>query len=80
MGTDGSMQEIAEMPYADSYEHNGEIYAMGASVVCIGRDRIQSFDTAKGSWQNWALPRQLAHDSSNSWVKHCGSWALAWLK
>jgi len=80
VGVDGSMQEIAQMPCADSYEHNGEVYAMGEDVVCIGRDHIQAFNMAKGSWRKWELPGQLGRDNSNSWVKHCGSWALAWLK
>merc|ERR1719277_2192970 len=78
-GADGRISELSQMPMADSFEHNGEIYPMGDQVVCIGRDHIQAFNVASSSWQTWRLPRQLGQDSSNSWVKHCGSWALAWL-
>eukprot|EP00747_Dinoflagellata_sp_TGD_P220417 gnl/TRDRNA2_/TRDRNA2_92412_c0_seq1.p1 gnl/TRDRNA2_/TRDRNA2_92412_c0~~gnl/TRDRNA2_/TRDRNA2_92412_c0_seq1.p1 ORF type:complete len:473 (+),score=56.30 gnl/TRDRNA2_/TRDRNA2_92412_c0_seq1:6-1424(+) len=74
--SDGSISEISQMPLADSFEHNGEIYPMGDNVICIGRDHIQSFNVASSSWRNWQLPRQLGQDSSSSWVKHCGSWAL----
>lgn len=76
---DCKIEEIVQMPLTDSFEHNGEIYQMGNCVVCIGRDHVQAFDVVSSSWQTWALPRQLCEDSSNSWVKHCGSWALAWL-
>lgn len=79
---DGSdISEVSQMPLADSYEHNGEIYPMGESVVCIGRDHIQAFHMGGpiSKWQNWRLPRELSQDNSSSWTKHCGSWALAWL-
>lgn len=74
-----SVAEIACLPFADSFEHNGELYVMGDRVVCIGRDHIQVFDLPKRSWQTMRLPEELCNDRSNSWVKHCGSWALAWI-
>lgn len=73
------LHQVAEMPLADSYEHNGEIYPMGNGVVCIGRDHVQAFDLASERWQTWRLPHALGQDNSSSWTKHCGSWALAWL-
>eukprot|EP00928_Gymnodinium_smaydae_P043377 TRINITY_DN29073_c0_g1_i3.p1 TRINITY_DN29073_c0_g1~~TRINITY_DN29073_c0_g1_i3.p1 ORF type:complete len:401 (-),score=30.82 TRINITY_DN29073_c0_g1_i3:194-1396(-) len=76
---DGSIEEVSAMPFADSFEHNGEIYPVGPNVVCIGRDHIQVYNASSSSWKNWRLPRQLGQDDSSSWVKHCGSWALAWL-
>lgn len=78
-GSAGNISEISQMPFADSFENNGEIYQMGENVVCVGRDGIQAFNVLSATWQTWQLPRQLSQDSSNSWVKHCGSWALVWL-
>lgn len=80
-GADGTsgISELSTMPLADSFEHNGEIYPMGQKVVCIGRDHIQAFDVVSCSWLTWQLPRELGQDDSSSWVRHCGSWALAWL-
>lgn len=76
----GLMTEIAQMPFADSYEHSGEIFPVGNSkVLCIGRDRVQTFDLESGRWQTCPLPKQLRNDKSNSWVKHCGSWAMTWV-
>ncbi|CAK0813909.1 unnamed protein product [Prorocentrum cordatum] len=78
-GRDGAIEELSRMPLADSYEHNGEIYPIGASVVCVGRDHVQAFHPGSGAWRTWPLPRELRQDGSSSWVKHCGSWALACL-
>lgn len=49
----------------------------GRFLVCIGRDHVQMFDMELASWQTWPLPQELSMDDSNSWVKHCGSWAVA---
>lgn len=79
-GLNWGVAELSRFPCSDSFEHNGEIYPMGeGNVVCIGRDHIQAFSFATSTWQRWPLPKQLAQDGSNSWVKHCGSWSMAWL-
>eukprot|EP00927_Polykrikos_kofoidii_P062895 TRINITY_DN57699_c0_g1_i1.p1 TRINITY_DN57699_c0_g1~~TRINITY_DN57699_c0_g1_i1.p1 ORF type:complete len:419 (-),score=29.15 TRINITY_DN57699_c0_g1_i1:191-1447(-) len=72
------ISEVTTFPRADTFENTGEIYTMGNEVVCIGRDHIQAFDLLQSSWRTWPIPRELLDDSSGSWVKHCGSWALAW--
>ena len=73
------VSELSVLPFADSFEHSGQIYVMDHACVCIGRDHVQMYDMPDASWQTWPLPREIGNDSSNSWVKHCGSWALAWL-
>lgn len=76
----GAIEEVAQIPAADSFEHSGELHPVGDElVVCIGRDHVQAYSTKQRSWQNWQLPPQLRSDGSSSWVKHCGSWALAWI-
>lgn len=77
LGGDTSICELAVFPFADSFEHSGEIFPMAEDIVCIGRDHIQAFNMSQGSWRRWRLPPELGNDGSNSWVKHCGSWALA---
>jgi hypothetical protein len=72
--------EISSMPFADSFEHSGELYALADNIMCIGRDHLQVFNMSKRSWTTMHLPRELNNDGSNSWVKHCGSWALAFLQ
>lgn len=79
LADNGSFSFLSKLPLADSFEHNGELYQLGHQVVCVGRDHIQLFDMDSSSWQTLALPRELFNDSSNSWVKHCGSWAMAFL-
>lgn len=76
---DGSVVELAVMPLADSFEHGGEIFLAGQELFCVGRDHVQSYDAGHNSWKSWRLPRELANDSSSSWTKHCGSWAMTWL-
>eukprot|EP00435_Cladocopium_sp_Y103_P030911 s628_g7.t1 len=73
------VEELSTLPCSDSFESLGEIFQMGAGrfLVCIGRDHVQMFDMELGSWQTWPLPQELSRDDSNSWVKHCGSWAVA---
>mmetsp|Transcript_74103 Transcript_74103/g.141027 ORF Transcript_74103/g.141027 Transcript_74103/m.141027 type:complete len:453 (-) Transcript_74103:60-1418(-) len=72
--------EVAQIPAADSFEHSGELHPVGNElVVCVGRDHVQAFSTKHRSWQNWPPPSELRSDGSSSWVKHCGSWALAWI-
>uniref|UniRef100_A0A7S2LXE5 Uncharacterized protein n=1 Tax=Zooxanthella nutricula TaxID=1333877 RepID=A0A7S2LXE5_9DINO len=75
----GSFAELSTLPCADSFEHNGELYMLGEEVFCIGRDHVQAFQLSTRTWRSWPLPRELRADSSNSWVKHCGSWAFTWL-
>jgi len=72
--------EVDVLPLADSFEHSGELHLAGSKLVCIGRDHIQAFDFERRSWKTWQLPRELSDDQSNSWVKHCGSWTLAWIE
>lgn len=72
--------EIDALPLADSFEHSGELHVVGSRVVCIGRDHIQAYDFERATWKAWRPPRELSDDQSNSWVKHCGSWALAWIE
>eukprot|EP00930_Biecheleria_cincta_P084789 TRINITY_DN74220_c0_g1_i1.p1 TRINITY_DN74220_c0_g1~~TRINITY_DN74220_c0_g1_i1.p1 ORF type:complete len:381 (-),score=35.62 TRINITY_DN74220_c0_g1_i1:42-1184(-) len=72
--------EVGQMPFADSFEHTGELHSVGnEQVVCIGRDHIQAYSMKRATWQTWPLPREIGNDGSSSWVKHCGSWALAWI-
>lgn len=72
-----SIAEVATFPLTDSFEHNGEVYSSGSSLLCVGRDHVQIYDTVTAAWRVLRLPAQLLEDSSSSWVKHCGSWALA---
>lgn len=74
-----SWRFVDRLPLADSFEHNGELYQMGHHLVCVGRDHIQMFDMLASSWQTFRPPLQLQDDSSSSWAKHCGSWALAFM-
>lgn len=79
----GGTQEASEvhaLPLADSFEHSGELHLVGSGLVCIGRDHVQAYDFERASWKAWRLPRELNDDQSTSWVKHCGSWALAWIQ
>ncbi|CAJ1334667.1 unnamed protein product [Effrenium voratum] len=69
------VQEVAELPHADSFESLGQIFPSKLGVVCLGRDHVQIFGVTGRTWQSWPLPQELARDESNSWVKHCGSWA-----
>lgn len=72
--------EVTQLPLPDSFEHSGELHPVGDEfIVCIGRDHVQAYCYRQASWQSWPLPTQLRNDGSNSWVKHCGSWALAWM-
>lgn len=72
------VEELSTLPLSDSFESLGEIFQMGGRfLVCIGRDHVQMFDMELASWQTWPLPQELSMDDSNSWVKHCGSWAVA---
>lgn len=74
------LAELSVMPFADSFENSGDLFRYGTDeVLCIGRDHLQAFHLTRRTWQTWQLPRELSCDSSNSWVKHCGSWAVAWL-
>lgn len=75
----GQVEELARLPLADSFESLGELFHMGHHLVCIGRDHVQIFDQKECSWQTWPLPEELSRDESNSWVKHCGSWAVAFV-
>lgn len=77
----GLMTEIAKFPFADSFEHSGEIFPLqeGKKLLCIGRDRVQIYDLLSGQWKTFPLPKALKNDQSNSWVKHCGSWAMTWV-
>ncbi|CAL1165753.1 unnamed protein product [Cladocopium goreaui] len=80
MRMEGKLQveELSTLPLSDSFESLGEIFQMGGRfLVCIGRDHVQMFDMELASWQTWPLPQELSMDDSNSWVKHCGSWAVA---
>merc|ERR1712083_114238 len=36
-GASGTIEELAKFPFADSFEHNGEVYPMGDSICCVGR-------------------------------------------
>lgn len=74
------ISEICSLPFADSFEHNGELYAVSNDIVCIGRDHVQIFNMPQSSWKTIPLPRELGSDNSSSWVKHCGSWALAFTR
>ncbi|CAE7619025.1 unnamed protein product [Symbiodinium sp. CCMP2592] len=71
------VEELAVLPLADSFENLGEIFDLGGSLACVGRDHVQAFDMTAGTWQRWPLPAELAVDGSSSWAKHCGSWAVA---
>ncbi|CAE8584127.1 unnamed protein product [Polarella glacialis] len=78
-GSRAPLRELAALPLADSFEHSGELYMIGKQLVCIGRDHVQAFDLQQESWRTLTLPQELSTDNSSSWVKHCGSWALACL-
>ncbi|CAE7264426.1 unnamed protein product [Symbiodinium necroappetens] len=71
------VEELAVLPLADSFENLGQIFDLGGSLACVGRDHVQAFDMTAGTWQRWPLPAELAVDGSSSWAKHCGSWAVA---
>lgn len=72
--------EVGQTPFADSFEHTGELHSVGIDhVVCIGRDHVQAYSMKRATWQTWPLPREIGNDGSSLWVKHCGSWALAWI-
>lgn len=71
------VEEISTLPFTDSFESLGELFHMDNKLVCIGRDHVQMFDMDLCSWHTWPLPEELQRDESNSWVKHCGSWAVA---
>lgn len=82
LGAGGSeaLSEVDAMPLSDSFEHSGELHLVGGRLVCIGRDHIQAYDLERATWKSWRPPGELSDDQSNSWVKHCGSWALAWIE